>query len=541
MIKKPILSLLLIIICFLWAFKKSDKKSTSNSNKPNIVLILVDDLGFSDIGCYGSEIKTPNLDRLAREGMRLKQCYNNAICSPSRASLLTGQYPHKAGIGFFNQDLGFPAYQGYLNKESVTFGEVFKQAGYNTFLLGKWHVGNDSAQLPLQRGFDKFFGFIDGAFSYLDGKPIVKGGKNTETFMSGNQTYSPTNSDFYLTDELTQRSIGFLKDKKNDNPFFLYMAYNAPHWPLQGKPEDIAKYKGKYDIGWDSVRVLRHQKQIEWGVVDKNQKIYKDSTLRAWNKLTFDERHYWVKKMEVYAAMVDNLDQNIGKLLQYLESTNQLNNTLIVFASDNGAEDADIARLPQLIPRLTGTVGSVGSNEAYSRSWAQVSNVPLRSYKATPYEGGNSSPFIARLPKIIPANSLKEGVVHFVDFLPTFISFSGIEYPTKYKNITTNPLAGENFMPLLKGDNWSRTTPICYEWAGHRLIRQGKWKLLSTYPKNDWELYDIENERSETTNIAKENPAKVQELIANYQQWAKQNNVRDWDSDMAKRTGWLGR
>jgi arylsulfatase A-like enzyme len=512
------------------------KKTTESvpPTKPNIVLIMADDLGFSDIGCYGSEIKTPNLDKLASEGMRLKQCYNNGICAPSRATLLTGQYPHKAGMGFFNQDLGIPAYQGFLNKQSLTFGEVFKQAGYSTYLSGKWHVGNDSSKWALERGFDKFFGFISGASSFFDSKPVNKGAN--DYFVNGNQKYYPP-KDFYLTDELTKRGIDFLKQNKKDNPFLLYMAYSAPHWPLHAKPQDISKYKGKYNMGWDSLRVLRHQKQVALGIVDKNHKPSKDTSLPAWHKLSYDERQYWVKKMEVYAAMVDNLDQNIGQLVQYLKDTKQLDNTLIVFVSDNGAEGWDFSKMGMALQRNTGMVGTANSNESYTKNWSQVSTMPLRSYKGTPFEGGISTPFIARFPSVIPANTLKEGVVHFVDFMPTFLDFARIDYPKTYKDMPVNPLAGENFTELLRGGSWQRNQPIFYEWSGHRVVRKGKWKLMSTYPENQWALYDMDNDRTETTNIAKENPKIVAELNIDYWAWAKQNDVVEWNADLQKKAG----
>ncbi len=533
-------SLFAVAICFVLGFSFFQNAKPHAPTKPNIVLIMADDLGFSDIGCYGSEIKTPNLDKLASEGMRLKQCYNNAICAPSRASLLTGQYPHKAGMGFFNQDLGTPAYQGFLNKESLTFAEVFKQAGYATYLSGKWHVGNDSSKWALKRGFDRFFGFITGASSYFDATPANKGAN--DYFVDGTSKYYPP-KDFYLTDELTKRGIGFLKENKKDQPFFLYMAYSSPHWPLHAKPKDIEKYKGKYDLGWDSLRQLRFQKQIALGLLNKNSRPNKDTLLPTWNKLSYDERQYWVKKMEVYAAMVDNLDQNIGQLIKYLKETKQLENTLIVFVSDNGAEGWDFSKMGMALQRNTGAVGTAGSNESYTKNWAQMSNMPFKSYKATPYEGGISTPFIARLPTVIPANTLKEGIVHFVDFIPTFLELTSVSYPKTFNNVSTNPLVGESFADILmahpdkvgKGGNAVRKQSIFYEWSGHKMVRKGKWKIVSNYPQNKWELYDMDNDRTENNDISKENPQIVAELNSEYIAWAKQNVVIEWNQVFEKR------
>lgn len=527
----------ILLSSFFLAFISQTKIKIEAENKPNIVLIMADDMGFSDLGCYGSEISTPNLDRLAAEGTRLKQCYNNGICAPSRTSLLTGQYPHKAGIGFFNRDLGLPAYQGYLNKESLTLGEALKTGGYTTIMSGKWHVGNEPDKWPLQRGFDKFFGFIDGGLSYFDTKPILKGGPFSSKLYEGNKEFTITDKNHYLTDALTDKAIGYLKEQDNNQPFFLYMAYNAPHWPMHAKPVDIEKYKGKYDLGWDSLRTIRHQKLLKLGLVDKNQTAVKDNSLPAWNKLTYDEKQMWVKKMEVYAAMVDNLDQNIGKLLKHLEATNLLDNTLIIFISDNGAEDWDFSKMDFAINRSSGPVGSAGSNESYTKNWAQVSNMPMRSYKSSPYEGGVSSPFIARFPKVIPANVIQQGGIHLVDFMPSLLEIAGVTYPSTYQNNTVYPMVGESFISKIKNNSWSRRNPIFYEWAGNRSIIDGKWKMVSTYPKNQWELYDLENDRTESKDLAKSFPAIVEKLDNAYQLWARKNDVAVWNEELASKSG----
>jgi arylsulfatase A-like enzyme len=533
--KLSILSIAFIaLLGYLSAINKHQK---TVQKKPNILLIMADDMGFSDIGCYGSEINTPNIDRLAAEGTRLRQCYNNGICAPSRASLLTGQYPHKAGIGFFNKDLGVPGYEGFLNKESLTLAEVLKTGGYSTYMSGKWHVGNTPDKWPTKRGFDKFFGFIDGGLSYFDTKPIIKGGPFSSKLYLGEEEFKITKKDHYLTDEITDKALGFLKETPNDQPFFMYMAYNAPHWPMHAKSTDIEKYKGVYNIGWDSLRTVRLNKLISLGLVDAKSNPLKDRSITPWNKLTFDEKSIWVKKMEVYAAMVDNLDQNIGKLLSYLEQTNQIDNTLIVFISDNGAEDWDLSKLPLAINRESGTVGTAGSNESYTKSWAQVSNVPLRSYKSTPYEGGVSSPFIARLPKVIPANSIQDGGLHLIDFMPTFLELAGIKYPETVNGKKINPLVGESFLPSIKNNNWERKAPLYYEWAGNRMAKMGKWKIVSYYPQNKWELFDLSIDRTESIDLASKFSEIVQQMEQNYQKWSVANNVTEWNDSMVDATG----
>lgn len=498
---------------------------------------MADDMGFSDIGSYGSEISTPNLDKLAKEGTRLRQCYNGGICAPSRATLLTGQNPHKAGVGFFNQDLGLPAYQGFLNKQSLTIAEVLKQGGYRSYLCGKWHVGNDPDKWPLQRGFDKFFGFLSGAFSFFDDIPITKNPPALQKLYEGNQEFRITQKDHYLTDALTDKALSYLKDQPSNQPFFLYMAYNSPHWPMHAKPEDIAKYKGKYDLGWDSLRTIRHQNLIKLGLISANSKPVKDKSLPVWDKLTYDEKQLWVKKMEVYAAMVDNLDQNIGKLLKYLDDTQQLDNTMIIFLFDNGAEDWDLSKMSLAINRSSGTVGTAGSNESYTKNWAQLSNMPLRSYKSSPYEGGLSSPFIAYFPKMIPANQIQQGAVHIIDILPSFIELAGINYPNNYEGIATHPLQGKSFLNAIKTNHWSDPRMLFHEWAGHKAVWDGKWKALSNYPENKWELYDLSVDRTESNNLAKTFPDIAEKLANAHKKWASENEVAEWNESLAEKTG----
>ncbi len=532
----PIVICLGLILMLGMSCKKEVEKTTEKPQRPNILLIMADDLGYADIGCYGGEISTPNIDRLAAEGLRLTQCYNNGICAPSRASLLTGQYPHQTGIGFFNMDLKEPGYEGYLNRESLTFGEVFKEAGYRTYISGKWHLGNDSIHWPNQRGFDRFFGFLDGGGSYFDDIPIMKVIRNASLLEDGKRFPVESVEDFYMTDFLTEKGIQFIEEQEESDPFLLYMAYNAPHWPLHAKEQDITKYKGRYDIGWDSLRILRHKKQLELGVIAESQELTNDETLPRWNTLSNEEKASWTEKMEVYAAMVDNLDQNIGRLIDHLKSSNQLDNTLVLFVSDNGADDWDIQKIPVFYPSKA-KVGQPGSNESYGRPWAHLSNVPFKRYKATPGEGGISSPFIARYPSVISANTLKKGGIHFVDFLPTLLEFADVKYPQQFNGTKIKPLIGENFMPLLSGENWERETPIFYEWGGNRTIRKENWKLVAFYPENEWQLFDLSTDRSEGNNLTDTKPVLVEELKGLYQEWAVKTGVVPWNAEMQKRTG----
>jgi arylsulfatase A-like enzyme len=465
----------------------------------------------------------------------LLRFYNNTICAPSRASLLTGQYPHKAGIGFFNEDFGLPGYEGYLNKESLTLGEVFKSGGYSTYMSGKWHVGNEKPHWPFQRGFDGFFGFLDGGASYFDTKPLLKGPPSTAFLYENNEVYNIDKEDFYLTDELTDRAIDFVKNTPEGNPFFLYMAYNAPHWPLHAKAEDIAKYKGKYDAGWDELRKLRFENIKKLGLADEDWNLFKDKLLPPWDSLSTEEKADWTLKMEVYAAMVDNLDQNIGKLLNYLGTTDQLENTVVIFLSDNGAENMDVGKMPFTVKRNEGTVGTAGSMEAYSKKWAQVSNSPLRSYKSSPYEGGTATPFIIRYPGQKDSGKVLEGGAHLVDLMPTLLDITGVKYPETYNGVTPNPLVGESLLPLLSQGKWDREQPICFEWFGDRAVWLGNLKGVHQYQK-EWELYDLSTDRTESNDIAASQPETIVKMDSIYNKWANENGVIPWSEEMSKKT-----
>ncbi len=496
--------------------------------KPNIILIMVDDMGFSDIGPYGSEISTPNLDRLAGEGLRLREFYNNSICAPTRASLMTGQFSHKAGIGFFNVNLGLPTYQGYLNRESLTLAEVLKQSGYSTLMSGKWHVGDDSLSWPNQRGFDRFFGFIGGASNYYDISPYKEKAPPVELVEDNKQvTLQPGQ---YLTDEIAGHAEKFLDEQHTTGkPFFLYLAYNAPHWPLQAQPEDIAKYRGKYSIGWDSLRTQRIARLKKLGLISPNTTISRDEEVPAWASLTYDEQKLWEKKMEVYAAMIDRMDQGVGRILAKLKALKKDGNTLIVFISDNGAQGGFIP-FGRKRQRSSGPIGTAGSYDYQEQSWAHVSNSPFRSYKASAYEGGISSPLIAWFPGKIKGGTIARGTAHLIDLAPTFYDLAGARYPLVFNNVNTHPLPGISLAQLFfTRQEPDRKTPLFWERAGNRAVRSGKWKLVSSYPRNQWELYDIDADRAETKDLAAQHPQLVAELSAAYTGWAKQNDVVDYD------------
>ncbi|MDB5014483.1 MAG: sulfatase [Daejeonella sp.] len=509
-------------------------QSFAQTKKPNIILIMVDDMGYSDLGSYGSEIKTPNIDRLASEGLRLKEFYNNSICAPTRASLITGQYPHKAGVGYFDVDLGLPAYQGFLNKESLTFAEVLKQGGYNTLMSGKWHVGNDSLSWPNQRGFEKFYGIIGGGANYFNADPMPLFGTSYPVkIIENNKRLYPKPNTYYFTDEITAHANQFLEEQsKTDKPFFLYLAFNAPHWPLQALPEDIAKYKGRYDIGWDSLRNERLARQVKLGLRDPKQvPAVRDADIGDWDNLTYDEKQLWKAKMEVYAAMVDRMDQGVGKVLAKLKELKKDDNTLIIFISDNGAPAEDVAHFGKKAANNAGPVGTAGSFEAQGKNWSYVSNSPFRAFKNFMYEGGISSPLIAWFPGKIKKNTIAKGTGHLIDLAPTFYDVAGIKYPEQFNGVKTNTLPGKSLKNLFfSGQDLNRQEPIFWERAGNRAVRKGDWKLVSTYPQYRWELYNLATDRGETKDLAQQNTPIVNELSTAYFEWAKKNGVVNYET-----------
>ncbi|MCD8260686.1 MAG: arylsulfatase [Bacteroides sp.] len=441
--------------------------------RPNIILIMVDDMGYSDLGSYGSEIETPNLDRLAEEGVRFREFYNNSISAPTRASLITGQYSHKAGIGYFDVNLGYPGYQGYLNRESLTFGEVLQTAGYSTFISGKWHVGKEPDQQPLQRGFDRFYGFLSGASNFYDigeygEAPLV-------TLVHNNDPVTLPPGD-YLTNTITDHALNFIQENSDTGkPFFLYLPFNAPHWPLQAPAEDIAKYHGKFKEGWDILREKRIERLRQLGILLPGQTVSeRDEEVPLWEYLNYDQKELWQRKMEVYAAMIDRVNQNVGRLLESLEELEQADNTLILFFSDNGAQGG-FTPLHRKTPRNTGPIGTPGSWDYQEQPWAYLSVTLLRQYKDDFHEGGFCTSFVAWYLKKIPAGRLVKGTGHIIDVAPTLYELAGAKYPVEFKGIKTHSLPGRSLLPVLEGkrEEVERPEPLFWERAGNRAVRQG--------------------------------------------------------------------
>ncbi|MEP7363080.1 MAG: arylsulfatase [Acidobacteriota bacterium] len=487
--------------------------SPSDAKRPNIILIMADDMGYSDLGCFGSEIHTPNLDRLATGGMRLTQFYNTARCCPTRASLLTGLYPHQAGIGHMVNPRPIPAYQGYLNDRCSTLAEVLRGAGYKTLMSGKWHVGENRPHWPVDRGFDHYFGLISGADNYWKLDPGRK-------MAIDDKPYTPPAKGFYMTDAIADHAAGFIDQHgRGEQPFFLYAAFTAPHWPLHAYPEDIAKYQGKYEKGWDALRQERHKRMIEMDIVDKKWPLTeRDSTAPAWESVK--DKKALDLAMAVYAAQIDRLDQGIGKILDKLREVGAEENTLVMFLSDNGGCAEVVNQGKKGVPP-----GPVDSYLSYGLAWANASNTPFRLYKHWVHEGGISTPFIAHWPKVIKkTNSFSREVGHLVDVMATCVDISGAKYP----GAPIQPMEGKSLLPVFQGKKRPERT-LFWEHEGNRAVRRGKWKLVSRNP-GKWELYDVEADRTEFKDLAAKMPAKVADFDQQYTAWASRCGVLPFDT-----------
>jgi arylsulfatase len=532
------------------------------AERPNIIVILADDMGFSDLGCYGSEIQTPHLDALAAGGVRFTQFYNTARCCPTRASLLTGLHPHQAGIGHMMDDRGLPGYRGSLNRQCVTIAEALHPAGYRSYAVGKWHVtpGQSAQHLtnqnnwPLQRGFDRFYGTIHGAGSYWDPSALVR--DNRQITSANDPEYRPKK--FYYTDALSDQATKFIRDHTRDHarqPFFLYLAYTAAHWPLHAKESDIAKYRGRYDAGYAAIREARWAKQKALGVVDPK---WTPTPIEGnWDRAR--DRAFETRCMEVYAAMIDCMDQGIGRVTEELRRQGQLENTLILYLQDNGGCAEQIGRgtnaaartvarsLPPMSPdefqfnstpkqtrdgrpvRMGYGVmpGPDDTYIAYGLEWANVSNTPFREYKHWTHEGGISTPLIAHWPAgIVSARrgKLEPQPGQLVDIMATCLDVASAAYPAENQGQKIKPLEGTSLRTALAGQPIARTRPLVWEHEGNRAIRDGQWKLVAKENK-PWELFDLGADRTELHDLSAAEPERVKSMAAAWEAWAARADV----------------
>lgn len=482
---------------------------------PNIILICADDLGWSDLGCYGSEVLTPNIDRIAREGMRFTQMHNTSKCFPSRACLLTGVYAQETG---YDTDFRHP-----LNG-AVTLGEVLRGTGYITLWSGKHH----GLENPIYRGFDHYYGLKDGACNYFnpgdqrpgEDPPARKGRPGNKTVRAWcidsvmYEPYTPEADDFYTTDYFTNYALKWLEEYREDRrPLFMYLAYTAPHDPLMAWPGDILKYRGWYDEGYEPIRQARYLRQLEIGLVDSSYRL-SDPLHADWDSLTPVRKAEESRKMEVYAAMIDRMDRNIGRVLEKLEETGRAENTLVLFVSDNGAS-AEMVHIEDDF----GEIGSMTLWSSLGGDWANVSNTPFRYYKNYSYEGGINTPLIAHWPGMIEPGSFSRFPGHFIDIMATLVDITGARYPESFNGMEITPMQGESLLPAFQGRTAEREQPLFWEWRNGQAVRDGRWKLVRDGLNSPWDLYDLEADPTETTNLAAEHPEKVREMEAMFLVW----------------------
>lgn len=570
-----------IVWVFLWVFplaagyRLQAQVKKKPAGRPNIILIMSDDMGYSDLGCYGSSIHTPHLDGLAKEGIRYTQFYNQARCCPSRASLMTGLYPHQAGMGWMAAaDNHLPGYRGDLNEHCVTIAQVLKQAGYSTYMVGKWHLANDKTgkvtkkNWPLQRGFDKFYGIIKGAANYYDPGTLCRGNELISAF--NDPGYKPAH--YYFTDAITDNAIQFIKDDKGDHPFFLYLAYTAAHWPMQAPAEAIQQYKGKYDSGWEAIRRQRLANMKRLGVIGDNIDLSPLDT-HPWS----EERHKegMARRMETYAAMITIMDDGIGKIIAELKRRGAYDNTVILFLEDNGgnaeatgfggregqtrpvardttglkplppgainlSNEPPMTRSGKLVMEgLDVMAGPADTYVAYLKPWAEVSNTPFKKYKHFVHEGGIATPLIIHWPDgIKTGGQIRSQIGDIIDIMPTLVQLAGARYPAAFDGNTITPEAGISLIPTFNSDEPLHREAIYWEHEMNRAVRMGKWKLVSTgglmdggyghwkyYINHPWELYDMNKDRSELRDLSGQYPALVKKMAAMWLAWARSHQV----------------
>ena len=516
------------------------------ANKPNIILILNDDMGFSDLGCYGGEVQTPNLDRLAARGLRYSQFYNTARCCPSRGSLLTGLYPHQADIGHMMGTHGLDGYLGDLSPQSVTIAEALKTVGYATFMSGKWHVtrfvDGPKHNWPCQRGFDDFYGIITGAANFF----------NPRTLTRNNERISAEDDEYFFTDAISDEAVRQIREhakKEDDAPFFQYVAYTAPHWPLHAHESDSARYKGRFDAGWDELRSRRLDRLRELGALDPEWELSeRDARVANWNDAP--NKEWECRRMEVYAAQIDRMDQGIGRILNALDETGQRDNTWIMFLADNGgcAEELTASMAERVATgwekigtstTRQGTPVSFGNSPdiwpggeetyaSYGIPWANVSNSPFRLYKHWVHEGGIATPLIVSGPDIEQEaqGQWRHQPGQLPDIMATCLEWADCPYPETRQETNVKPLEGFSLGPTL-ADEPSQREVLYWEHEGNRAVRRGRWKLVNIFP-DAWELYDIQSDRTETQNLAAEKPELVKELSALWDVWAAKCGVLPW-------------
>jgi arylsulfatase A-like enzyme len=549
-----------LLLCFALLGALCDQ-AIAAAAKPNILLILADDLGWSDLGSYGGEIQTPNLDALATGGVRFTQFYNTARCCPTRASLLTGLYPHQAGVGAMSNDRGpqHPGYRGTLQSNTVTLAEVLRDAGYCTYMVGKWHLHNERDVKPTDRGFDEFYGMLGGYNSCWEERPYYTRWPRDRTPRTYTSAKAGQPGTFYATDAFADYALDFLGEARTKaRPFFLYLAFNAPHFPLHAPEADIGKYEAMYFAkGWDAIRDERLARQKQSGLVPQDLSLtprgpvppksharpspYAGKDNPPWASLPEDRRRDLARRMAVFAAMVDRMDVAIGRVVNDLKQHGQLDNTLILFLSDNGAcwewdpLGFDLSSSPKNILHAGEDLRKVGGPDSYisyGSAWANAGNTPWRLYKHFSHEGGIRTPLIVHWPAGLKARGeLRWQTGHIIDVMPTLVALSGAQYPAERNGVKVQPMEGQSLLPAMEDKPIRREAPLCFEHEGSRAVRDGRWKLVSLSGEA-WELYDLDVDPTEMNNLLAQEAGRAREMIAAWEAWAKRCQV-DFRSDAA--------
>ncbi|MBS0445659.1 MAG: arylsulfatase [Proteobacteria bacterium] len=522
----------------------------AGARRPNILLVVADDLGYSDLGAFGGEIATPNLDRLAATGVRLTGFHASPFCSPTRAMLMSGVDNHLVGFGAMGElvqplQAGRPGYEGYLNNRALPFPELLQAAGYHTYMAGKWHLGTSEETSPANRGFEQSYAMVMGGASHFDQTGIITMDANKDPVVIYRDNGKPVNlaPGFFSSEAYASKVIQYIDHDRGDGkPFFAYLAFTAPHWPLQAPDEYIRKYEGKYDVGYDVIRERRLARMKALGIIPKDSTFYAGNPVwPKWNQLTPEQKRQESKRMAVYAAMVEAMDHHLGRVIDHLKQIGEYDNTFIFFMSDNGADGNSVLDEGQDRPwnRLhrnnkVENIGKADSFAEYGPGWAQVSSLPFKMYKAFEYEGGISVPAIAVAPKLAKPGSIRPQFGHVTDIAPTLLELAGASYPgANAKGRDVVPLQGRSMLAFLSGDAPRIHGPdqvTGWELGGRKAIRKGDWKLVyASWPwgSGQWELYDLASDRTEQHDLAGQRPEKVEELLAAYQAYVKQNGVVD--------------
>ncbi|MBR9829355.1 MAG: arylsulfatase [Oceanospirillales bacterium] len=526
----------------------------SAAERPNILLIVADDLGYSDIGAFGGEIETPSLDELASEGIRLTDFHTAPTCSPTRSMLLSGTDSHQAGLGNMAELLqpeqqGKPGYEGYLNTSVATLPEVLRDNGYNTYMVGKWHLGRSEDKSPAARGFDKSFALIQGGASHFDDQRAIIS-KDPKAIYRNNGKSVDLPKGFFSSDSYTDLMMDYIdEDLAQDKPFFAYVAYTAPHWPLQAPDAFLKKYEGKYEEGYEQVRQARLERMHEMGIIDASVTAHTPMTqLPRWEELSDEQRKLEARRMEIYAAMVDNMDHNIGRLIDWLDEKGELDNTLIMFMSDNGAD----GNSPEVLPGNKAwfasdydnsfeNLGRPNSYVWYGAQWGQVSATPFPLFKGFASQGGLVAPAIMRLPGAKLAGQINHEFIHVKDVMPTLLEFaSAKDVATPYNGREVLPIQGRSMLPTLKGEK-TEERAVGWELFGRSAIHKGDWKirlLEQPYGNGEWQLFNLKNDPTERHNLAQQEPEKLAELLSDWDAYVRDNGVFPSDPEKMKKIGY---